>query len=134
MTNDEAIRIIQSIQSIIISPNKEDRDAARAFQMGINALEKQDPKEPVHVHEKYPEHDWKRDEENEIDMFAFSDGFCNGPVCKRCNYSFCEHCESDGWNKKSCVIDEYHCPKCGSRIINGTKFCNFCGQALKWNE
>lgn len=44
---------------------------------------------------EWSEHDWERDKNGEIDDFAFGVGYCNGPMCKRCFYSFCEHCEDD---------------------------------------
>jgi len=91
------------------------------------------PKPPVHIHEEYPEHDWERTEDGRIDEFAFGVDYHNGPVCKRCQYSFCMHCNPDGWNKP-CVIDEYECPNCKRNIIKGTKFCSECGQAVKWEQ
>lgn len=39
---------------------------------------------------------------NEIDIFAMSEGTCNGPKCKKCGYSFCQHCTSE-FNVKECV-------------------------------
>ena len=98
----------------------------------IALLKEQEAKPPVHIHEEYPEHDWKREKDGDIDVFAFDVDFHNGPVCNRCYYSFCIHCDPDGWNKKPCIIDEYKCPKCGRRISKGTKFCSDCGQVVKW--
>lgn len=84
----------------------------------------------VHKHEEYPEHQWIRNENGNIDHFAMEVGYCNGPVCKRCGYSFCEHCEPDGWDKRLCVIDEYYCPNCGRLMHEKDKFCRNCGQAI----
>jgi hypothetical protein len=100
----------------------------------IVLLKEQDAKPPVHIHEEYPEHDWERKENGDIDDFAYDGDYHNGPMCKRCYYSFCIHCDPNGWNKKPCIIDEYNCPKCGRYISKGTKFCSDCGQAVKWNE
>lgn len=36
-------------------------------------------------------HTWKR-YEGEIDIFAYSQDYCNGPVCTACGYYFCHHC------------------------------------------
>jgi hypothetical protein len=100
----------------------------------IVLLKEQDAKPPVHIHEEYPEHDWERKENGDIDDFAYDGDYHNGPMCKRCYYSSCIHCDPNGWNKKPCIIDEYNCPKCGRYISKGTKFCSDCGQAVKWNE
>ena len=97
-------------------------------------LKEQEAKPPIHVHEEYPEHDWKTDEDGKIDEWAMSYEFHNGPMCKRCYHSFCIHCEPNGFNDGPCVIDEYKCPKCECILQKGTKFCSECGQAVKWNE
>jgi hypothetical protein len=98
----------------------------------LELLKEQEAKPPVHIHEEYPEHDWERDENGNIYDFACDWDYHNGPICKRCSYSFCIHCDPDGWNKEPCIIDEYKCPKCGRNISKDTKFCSDCGQAVKW--
>ena len=97
-------------------------------------LKEQDAKPPVHIHEEYPEHDWARKANGDIDDFAFEVDFHNGPMCERCGYSFCIHCDPDGWNKEPCIIDEHKCPTCGRHICKGTKFCSDCGQKVKWDD
>ena len=104
----------------------------RALSDALALLKEQEAKPPIHVHEEYPEHDWERKENGDIDDFACSGGYHNGPMCKRCHYSFCIFCKPNGWNDESCIIDEYKCPKCGRCIVEGTKFCSKCGQAVKW--
>lgn len=32
---------------------------------------------------------------DEISMFAYAEGYHNGPKCKNCGYTFCEHCTSE---------------------------------------
>jgi len=100
----------------------------------IEMLKEQEAKQPIHVHEEFKEHDWYRDKDGEIDVFAFDVDYHNGPMCKRCDYSFCKHCEPNGWNKKPCIIDFYQCPKCKTRISKGTMYCARCGQAVKWDD
>lgn len=100
----------------------------------IALLKEQEAKPPVHIHEEYPEHDWVRDKNGNIDDFAYDGDYHNGPMCKRCHYAFCIYCDPDGWNKEPCIIDGYKCPKCGRYIVRRTKFCSDCGQAVKWNE
>lgn len=48
-------------------------------------------------------HEWEIDDDGEIDNFAYSAGFCNGPVCKKCGKSFCKHCKNE--------FDIEECPK-----------------------
>ena len=99
----------------------------------IETLEQRKPLPPEHIHEEYPEHDWERKENGEIDDFAFDGDYHNGPACKRCYYSFCIHCDPNGWNKEPCVIDYYKCKKCGKYLRKTQKFCEDCGQEVDWD-
>lgn len=88
-----------------------------------------------YIRQEFPEHQWRRTESGEIDTFAMSYEYHNGPMCERCGYSFCEHCEPDGYDEEPCVIDEYRCPTCnGEEIGRSDKYCKHCGQRLKWEE
>jgi hypothetical protein len=92
-------------------------------------------KKVIHIHNEYPEHDWKRNKDGSIDMWALDVGYHNGPMCQRCYESFCEHCNPH-WDKEGhCVEDYYKCPECG-KILYGPKsnFCSNCGQALDWSK
>ena len=44
---------------------------------------------------EWKEHDWQKDDDGSIDNWAFSLGYCNGPMCQRCHHFFCEHCSKD---------------------------------------
>ena len=102
------------------------------FDDAIAMLKSRVPMVPKHIHEEYPEHDWYRDKNGEIDMFVLDFGIHNGPGCKRCHESFCKHCVNDWRNKGPCVIDEYRCPVCDGYLVENRKYCDNCGQALKW--
>jgi len=91
-------------------------------------------KKPVYVHREFPEHEWKRDIDGNIDEFAMEYAFHNGPVCKRCGYTFCMHCRPHGWDKKPCIINESHCPNCNHIVISEFNFCSNCGQAIDWSS
>jgi hypothetical protein len=104
--------------------------------LSIEALEKQIPKKPIHIHEEHSEHLWQRDKNGEIDIWAFEAGYCNGPVCARCWHSECVHCNED-WETDpvcNCVVDKDICPVCGSVLTWKHKYCHECGQALDWSE
>lgn len=58
----------------------------------------------------------------------------DGPMCKRCGYSFCVHCDPDGYDREPCVIEEYRCPTCSNHVDKTDKHCRYCGQRLKWEE
>jgi hypothetical protein len=45
-------------------------------------------------------HRWQKLPDGEINTFADSCGFCNGPRCVECGFSFCEHCNPDGYNSE----------------------------------
>lgn len=93
--------------------------------------ERDTAKEILHIHQEFSEHQWRRTAEGKIDEFAMCFDYHNGPVCERCGYSFCEHCEPNGWNEEPCVIDEYRCPTCNENIGRSDKYCKNCGQRLK---
>lgn len=130
MDREKVIRDLRYLKSFgRVSNNPQITEIA---ENAIALLKEQEAKPPVHIYEEYPEHDWERKENGDIDDFAYDGDYHNGPMCKRCYYSFCIHCDPDGWNKEPCIIDEYKCPKCGRYISKGTKFCSDCGQAVKW--
>lgn len=107
-------------------------------ELSIEALEKQIPKRPIHIHEEHSEHLWKRDENGEIDVWAYEEGYCNGPVCTRCHHSECMHCNPEWATDPTtlCVVDKDICPECGEEFDYWHKgnFCPNCGQALDWSE
>ena len=109
-----------------------------ALRMAIFALNRQEPRKPVHIHEEYPEHLWKRNSDVTIDTSAMDSGFHNGPYCTRCHHSECEHCNPN-WETKPeepCVVDKDVCPACGKDLDYWHKgnYCRECGQALDWSE
>lgn len=93
--------------------------------------ERDTAKEILHIHQEFSEHQWRRTAEGKIDEFAMYVDCHSGPVCERCGYSFCEHCEPNGWDEEPCVIDEYRCPTCNENIGRSDKYCKYCGQRLK---
>lgn len=99
----------------------------------LDALNKQIPTKPLHIHEVYPTHDWNRDDDGEIDTWAMCSDFHNGPLCRRCYHSPCVHCDPN-WEDGECVVDEDHCPSCNKNVSRHIKFCSECGQALDWGN
>ena len=89
--------------------------------------ERDTAKEILHIHQEFSEHQWRRTAEGKIDEFAMYVDCHSGPVCERCGYSFCEHCEPNGWDEEPCVIDEYRCPTCNENIGRSDKYCKYCG-------
>jgi len=39
-------------------------------------------------------HEWEKNEDGSINIFALDIGHHNGPRCIKCGYSFCEHCQT----------------------------------------
>lgn len=88
-----------------------------------------------HLKRTYKTHAWVRNSDKTIDHFGFASGFCNGPLCKRCSFSFCEHCYPDGWKDSPCVVEKWECPKCHQKLcFNKANFCSNCGEKLEWQE
>lgn len=42
---------------------------------------------------EFPEHEWRRKRDGEIDKWAATEGYHNGPRCSRCGYAYCVHCD-----------------------------------------
>ena len=38
-------------------------------------------------------HVWKTEDDGEVDIFGNGADFHNGPLCIRCGYEFCHHCQ-----------------------------------------
>ena len=93
--------------------------------------EKSTPKKAEYKKMVYPSHKWK-EENGKIDVWAYEAGYCNGPVCERCYYSFCEHCNPNGYEGE-CVVEDYICPSCRENVGYKQTHCK-CGQKLDWSE
>ena len=125
--------ILEQLKDGYIDLGFHDNDELEAVEQAIN---RQIPKKPIHIHEQHSEHLWQRNKNGEIDLWAFESGYCNGPVCTRCWHSECVHCNED-WETDpvcDCVVDKDICPVCGSVLTWKHKYCHECGQALDWSE
>lgn len=157
MTENEAIEVLEKPSKHIRMVHKTKNemefytfssDLVEAFETAIHALseiqqyraigtidefkalkEKNEPKKAEYRKMVYPRHKWM-EEDGKIDAFAYSSGYCNGPMCERCYYSFCEHCNPGGWEEE-CVVEDYICPSCGEKVNRKNTHCK-CGQALDW--
>jgi len=98
----------------------------------VDLLKEGAPVSPKHISKEHSEHKWVKYENGNIDMFAFDMDFHNGPVCERCGYSYCVNCDPEGDKKQPCIVDEYRCPSCNNLLTKNKKFCDNCGQAVKW--
>lgn len=98
------------------------------------AREKQIPKEPKRVHIKHGKHKWRRNENGEIDDFAWDFGFYhNGVKCEVCGRDVCVHCNPDYDELDDCEEKYFQCPNCGKKHYTIPNYCD-CGQALKWGD
>jgi len=52
-------------------------------------------------------HDWYLDYDGKIDVWRMSEGYCNGPECRRCGWIGCEHCAESYYDRD---IYEEECP------------------------
>ena len=101
----------------------------------LAALEKQIQKKPVHIHEEYEKHDWQKDEDGNVDEFAFEWDDHTGVACTRCCTTYCVYCDPDYDEKgDKCIIDYNKCPNCGRKVTKSEKYCDDCGQALDWSD
>lgn len=80
-------------------------------------------------------HRWKTDSDGEIDFFAVSQDFCNGPLCIDCYTSFCVHCltKNKGENalykklaEQKCK-EKIFCSSCFKIVSSDDNYCKNCG-------
>ena len=135
MTFREANNMIDDISWFYGGESITTDDIVECREICHKALEKQTPKKPKHIHEEYEKHQWKRDKYGNIDEWAVSGGFCNGPMCERCYHSTCMHCNPD-YDNEPCVVDKDLCPNCSKELSGWDKdrYCTDCGQALDWGD
>lgn len=140
MTESEAIKICNTIifasslsnrQGTALNTTKE--ELAEAMGMAIQALEKQIPKKPKHTYIKHGKHTWKKNENGEIDDFAWDYDYHNGVVCEVCGETVCVHCNPDYMELDDCEEEHCSCSSCGKEVYRNTKYCD-CGQKLNWSE
>ena len=103
------------------------------FRSVIEAREKQIPKKAEHKVIKYGKHKWRKDENGEIDDFAFDYGYHNGVVCEICGEAVCVHCNPDWEKLDDCEDDYYICHTCGDKFHSKRDCCS-CGQKLDWSD
>jgi hypothetical protein len=46
----------------------------------------------IEIGERQKGHEWRRGEDGDIDHWVLDVDHHNGPGCRLCHYSFCEHC------------------------------------------
>lgn len=102
-------------------------------EVAINALEKQIQKKPKHTYIKHGKHTWKKNENGEIDDFAWDYDYHNGVVCEVCGETVCVHCNPDYMELDDCEEEHWSCSSCGKEVYRNTKYCD-CGQKLDWSE
>lgn len=101
-----------------------------------NYIKKETPQKIIHYKHTYPSHKWKLNKKGEPDYFAWDYDYHNGYLCQRCGYSFCMHCDPDGFDKEPCIVEYSECSSCGNHIFNYKKifYCEYCGQKLDGNN
>ena len=98
------------------------------------AVEKQIPKKPKHTYIKHRKHTWKKDENGEIDTFAWDLDYHNGVVCEVCGKTVCVHCNPNYDKLEDCKSEYiYICPSCDKEVYYNQKYCD-CGQKLDWRN
>ena len=80
-------------------------------------------------------HLWKKNNDGEVDEWAWECGYCNGPECEICGATFCVHCDKrnieihpDGksrYDEENCK-PHYICSECGRAVKEDDKYCT-CG-------
>lgn len=104
-----------------------------SIDMAIKALEKQIAKKPKHTYIKHGKHTWKKNENGEIDDFAWDYDYHNGVVCEVCGEAVCVHCNPDYMELDDCEEEHWDCSSCGKEVYRNTKYCD-CGQKLDWSD
>lgn len=127
----EAIEALKIINLKRVHPFYDWEEMREVRDIAIEALEKQLPKKPKHIHVNYGKHLWKKNTDGSVDMKAF-DGGINGYAaeCERCgSLAFYEELLED----EDCEVDKYYCPSCNCQVTKAANACK-CGQLLKWEK
>lgn len=133
MTPQEAIYILKYTP---VTLGRNEKTTISEYNAMLNlaeeALEKQIPKKPIHIHKEYDKHDWHKNSDGTVDENYWEYDIHSGVQCKRCGKTVCTLCYEDyDEEAEECVIDENLCPNC-KRTIGKSKYCSDCGQALCW--
>ena len=77
---------------------------------------------------KTRKHVWKKDEDGEIDEWAWDYEVHNGVSCEICHKSPCIHCKPDYDEKQDCR-EHYTCSECGRVVLDLEPYCH-CGAKM----
>lgn len=77
---------------------------------------------------KTRKHIWKKNDDGEIDEWAWDYEFQNGVYCELCHKSPCVHCEPDYDEKQDCR-EHYVCSECGRMVLALEPYCH-CGAKM----
>jgi hypothetical protein len=94
------------------------------------------PVEPIYEDvASFPDraHVW-RAEDGDIDVFVMESGYHNGPGCSVCDFTFCHHCEPDGYNDMSCLREQADNRNHAARYRYGKALERFAAQMDYWRE
>lgn len=129
MTESEAIKEFEQNIQLPFGSSISDE----ASKLAIKALEKQIPKKLKHVLIKYGKHTWKKNEDGEVDDFAWEYDYHNGVICEVCGRSICVYCNPKYDELTDCEEEYWECQSCGKKLYSNRKYCD-CGQKLKWES
>lgn len=73
-------------------------------------------------------HQWERDEDGEVDDWAWESGFHNGVSCEICHKHPCVHCDPDYDENQDCH-EHYVCSECGRIALALEPYCH-CGAKM----
>ncbi len=78
-------------------------------------------------------HLWYKDKDGNPDISAYSEGYCNGVLCKKCGRHVCIYCHPD-WESEDgddeCYYEHYECSCCGWATMEKTPYCPHCGAEM----
>lgn len=77
---------------------------------------------------KTRKHIWKKNDDGEIDEWAWDYEFHNGVSCEICHKTPCIHCEPDYDEKQDCR-EHYICSECGRVVLALEPYCH-CGAKM----
>lgn len=136
--HEEAAALLEATDSdVFIDKDRKTYYSTQSFRDVMRyrpTIQYQPKKKVAHTHQEFPEHDWRRRVNGNVDLYASEYDYHHGPRCERCGYSFCMVCSPDGWNSVKCAIDYDSCPTCNKKLIRHENYCSDCGQALDWSE
>lgn len=84
----------------------------------------------------YEHHSWEKDDDGNVDEWAWEYDYHNGVACENCCTSICVSCEDYTECDTECSNTWNECPHCRKHLFDwiDMKYCMYCGGEVEYNR